>query len=233
MKNVIFGLIGVAGLAAGANAQNLNLAVKVSTDGVNWSSNVDVLPGATVQVGIWMSGDSSIYGMGGGTMRLTGTGRVAGDTAAFGAGTDTGRVGPFNFGAATNAIFNDSASAFRIDAGADAANANSSAGLTFFQRDPATATPGTFSQANPALCFSFQVQIAANWAPDRDIVMALDQLSRGVASYYTASNSSRPATAIPILEAGIIHVFPTPGSGVLLLLGVAAAGRRRPRPSHA
>ena len=227
MKNVIFGLIGVAGLAAGANAQNLNLAVKVSTDGVNWSSNVDVLPGATVQVGIWMSGDANIYGMGGATLRLTGTG--TGATAAFADGTALGRVGPFNFGAATNAIFNDSASAFRIDAGADAANANSSAGLTFFQRDPATATPGTFSQANPALCFRFDVTIGAD-TTGRTITMILDQLSRGVASYFTASNASRPSTAAATMTAGTIHVLvPTPASLALLGLGGLVAGRRRSR----
>ena len=227
MKNVIMGLIGVAGLAAGANAQNLNLAVKVSTDGANWSESVNVLPGATVQVGIWMSGDAAIYGMGGATLRLNGTGAAAGDTAAFAAGTDTGRVGPFNFGAATNAIFAN-AGGFRIDASSDAANSNSSAGLTFFQRDPATATPGTFSTANPALCFRFDVTIGAD-SSVRDITMALDQLSRGLASYFTAANASRPATAAATLTGGVIHVVPTPATLALVGLGGLVAGRRRSR----
>jgi hypothetical protein len=226
MKNVIVGLIGVAGLAAGANAQNLSLSVKMF-DGANWVSEINALPGSTVQVGIWMGGDASIYGMGGATLRLTGTGAGAGDSAAFAAGTDTGRVGPFNFGAATNAIF-ASAGGFRIDAASDAANNNSSAGLTFFQRDPATATPGTFSTANPALCFRFDVSVGADGTL-RDITMVLDQLSRGLASYFTASNASRPATAAATLNGGVIHVVPTPATLALIGLGGLVAGRRRSR----
>ncbi len=42
MKNVIGSLIAVAGLAAAANAQQSQLDIKVSKDGVNWSSSVTV-----------------------------------------------------------------------------------------------------------------------------------------------------------------------------------------------
>ena len=228
MKNVIVGLIGVAGLAGAANAQNLGLSVLSSVDnGATWHSEVNALPGSTVKVAIWMSGAADIYGMGGATLRLTATGAGAGDSAAFAAGTDTGRVGPFNFGAATNAIF-ASAGGFRIDAASDAANNNSSAGLTFFQRDPATAAPGTFSTANPAMCFRFDVTVGADGTL-RDISMALDQLSRGLASYFTASNASRPATAGATLTGGVIHVVPTPATLALVGLGGLVAGRRRSR----
>lgn len=41
MKNVIGSLVAIAGLAAAANAQSL-LNLQVSTDGDNWSNNVDV-----------------------------------------------------------------------------------------------------------------------------------------------------------------------------------------------
>ena len=213
-------------LAGSACAQNLQLSVRVF-DGTNWSDSFLALRGSTVRVGIWMSGDTSIYGMGGATMRLTGTSLVAGDSVRFAEGTSTGRMAPFNFGAATNAIFRDSASTFRIDDSNDVLNINGSAGMTFFQRDPATANPGTFSTANPALCFAFDVTIAAEWAPDRDIVMSLDQLSRGLAAYYTAANASRPATAGATLNSAVIHVWPTPSTGVVLGLAVLGGRRRR------
>lgn len=231
MKNVVACLVMAA--CGTASAQNLHLAVKVSADGGStWQSDAFALRGSSILVGIWMSGDANIYGMGGGTMRLNGTSMITGDSVAFADGTDTGRVGPFNFGAATNAIFRDTADTFRIDAASDAANSNSSAGMTFFQRDPATAVPGTFSTANPALCFRFNVTIGAAWAPDRDIVMSIDQLSRGVASYFTAANASRPATAAATFSSAVIHVYPAPGSVAAMGLFAALSGRRR-RPSAA
>jgi hypothetical protein len=228
MKNVIMGLVGVAGLAAGANAQNLSLSVQFSTNGgATWSNDVTVnTPGTVVQARLSYAGDG-VYGLGGATLRLTAQANIAGggDTAAFAAGTDTGRVGPFNFGAATNAIFAN-ADGFRIDAASDAANNNTGAGMTFFQRDPSSGGAG-FSTANPAVVFRFDITIGAG--PDRNIAVALDQLSRGVGSYYTSSGATRPSTAAVTLNAGIIRVVPTPATLALVGLGGLVAGRRRSR----
>lgn len=51
MKNVIGSLVAIAGLAAAANAQSL-LNLQVSTDGLNWSDNVEVVaaPGTNTTV---------------------------------------------------------------------------------------------------------------------------------------------------------------------------------------
>jgi hypothetical protein len=225
MKNVIMGLVGVAGLAAGANAQNLSLSVQFSKDGGStWSNTVDAFAGDVVQARLSYAGEG-VYGLGGATLRLTASGGVAGDTAAFAAGTDTGRVGPFNFGAATNAIFAN-ADGFRIDAASDAANSNTGAGMTFFQRDPSSGGAG-FSTANPATVFRFDITIGAG--ADRVISVALDQLSRGVGSYYTSSSATRPSTAAVTLNAGRINVVPTPATLALVGLGGLVAGRRRSR----
>lgn len=225
MKRVMF--VSAAFLAAGASAQDLRVSILVSVDGATWSGAVEAMPGSRVQVGIWMSGDAAIYGMGGATLRLTGNSLLAGDTVEFAAGTDTGRVGPFNFGAATNAIFHDAADTFRIDAASDAANSGTTAGLTFFQRDPATAVPGTFSTANPALCFRFDFTLGAD-PTFRSIALELDQLSRGLASYYTAANASHPSTATAILKGAVIRNIPGPGSAALgVMLGMTAGRRRR------
>jgi MYXO-CTERM domain-containing protein len=225
MKNVIISLIGVAGVAAAANAQNLALSVKFSVDGgATWSSDVVANAGSVVQGAIFMSGDN-VYGLGGGTMRMNGTGLIAGESAAFAAGTDTGRVGPFNFGAATNAIF-ATAGAFRIDASADAANTSTGAGMTFFQRDPSSGG-ANFTTANPALCFRFDIQTAVG--ADHSISVALDQLSRGVATYYSSSSATRPTTAAAALNGGTIRVVPTPATLALVGLGGLVATRRRTR----
>ena len=71
MKNVIMGLVGVAGIAAGANAQiSLNLEVKFSTDGgATWASTVDANAGSVVQGAIFMSATGGdVYGLGGATL---------------------------------------------------------------------------------------------------------------------------------------------------------------------
>lgn len=211
--------------AAGAAAQAMHLNVRVSADGADWRDTLDALPGSTVQVGIWVSGEG-MYGAGGATLRLTGNGARSGDLVAFGAGTATGRVAPFNFGAATNAIYRDSADTFRIDAAGDRLNTSTTRGLTFFQRDPATAAPGAFSTANPALAMRFTVTLDGS-AAARSITIALDQLSRGTAAYFSSASSSRVTlTSNVSFGTGTIRVL-VPAPGALTALGLAAVGRRR------
>jgi hypothetical protein len=156
---------------------------------------------------------------------VVGRGAVAG-VVVMGAGTAMGRVGPFNFGAATNAIFANS-DGFRIDAASDAANSSTGAGMTFFQRDPASAGAG-FSTANPALVFRFDVitQAGGNM---RIIHLSLDELSRGVGSYYSSSSATGPTTASVSLEHGTIGLgIPTPGAAAVMgLAGMVGARRRR------
>lgn len=211
--------------ASGAAGQALHLSVRVSLDGAVWRDTVDALPGSAVQVGIWVAGDG-MYGAGGATLRLTGTGSTLGDAVAFGAGTATGRVTPFNFGAATNAIYRDSPGTFRIDAAGDRLNTSVTRGMTFFQRDPVTAAPGSFTTANPALAFRFTVTLDGAAGP-RSIAIALDQLARGAAAYYSGPQSSRVTlTQNVTFERGVINVQ-VPAPGALAVLGVAAARRRR------
>ena len=226
IKTCTASVVGSFVLVAGAHAQTLAISVLSSVDnGATWHSNVDALPGSTVQVGIWMSSTGNVYGVGGGTLRLTATGGQN-DGAAFAAGTQTGRVGPFNFGTATNAIYG-SAGGFRIDSAADQFNSSSTRGLTFFQRDPRTAAPGAFNSATSALCFRFDVAIE-NGGTDRNILMTLDQLSRGLAAYYSSSTASRPVQLAASLNAGSIHVIvPAPATLAMLGLGGLSLARRR------
>ena len=208
-------------LASHAHAQNLALSVKFSVDGgASWASHVSSVAGSVIQGAIFMSGDN-VYGLGGATLRLTATSSGTPVTATFGAGSDTGRVGPFNFGSATNAIYT-TANGFRIDAASDPDNSNTAAGMTFFQRDPSSGG-AIFSTANPALCFRFDVHISAGLG---FASFTLDQLSRGVGTYYSGSAATRPTSASATLNGGSIFA-PTPSTLALTLLGPLVAARRR------
>lgn len=222
-------MMGIAVLAAAAGTAlgqaHIDLSIKLSTDMVHWSDTELRLPGTVIHVGIWMQATPDVYGLGGATMRLTGTGLGFDDHVAFRAGTDTGRVGPFNFGAATNMIFRDAPGTFRIDAASDAANANSNAGLTFFQRDPATASPGTFWTQNPALCFLFDLTLGSDFVGETRL--ELDQLARGLAVYFTAQNASRPTQTADVTLHGARIVVPGPGAAGVLGVGLLARRRRR------
>jgi hypothetical protein len=207
-------------LAAHAHAQNLALSVKFSTDrGATWSSNVVANGGTIVQGAIFMSGDN-VYGLGGATLRMIATSGTP-VIATFGAGTDTGRVGPFNFRSATNAIYT-TANGFRIDAASDPDNTSTAAGMTFLQRDPSTGGAG-FSISNPALCFRFDVWLIPGV---QQVSVALDQLTGGAGTYYSSSSATRPTSASVALNSGSISA-PAPSTFALILLGPLVAGRRR------
>jgi MYXO-CTERM domain-containing protein len=236
MKSVVGrgAVAGVVVMGAGtAMGQNLRLSIlsRVGDSGT-WSAYTEANRGSVVQVGIFMSGDG-VYGLGGATLRLMAMGEEgAGDTAVFAAGTSTGRVGPFNFGAATNAIFANS-DGFRIDAASDAANSSTGAGMTFFQRDPASggASFQILPQGGPgSKVFEFEIVLGAS-SEVYLVTMGLDQLSRGVASYYTSASSTRPATTGDVALDGArfwVNV-PTPGAMAMMGLGLLVAGRRRGR----
>jgi MYXO-CTERM domain-containing protein len=225
-------VLGVAGSASGAL---VTLDLKVSRDGIEWFDTIgDFSSGDTVKCAIFMGSDGSqfIYGMGGATARLTGTGLETNDSVAFAAGTATGRVTPFNFGAATNAIYR-TAGGFRIDAASDPGNSNTGAGMTFFQRDPASggASFQILPQGGPgSKVFEFEIVLGAS-SEVYLVTMGLDQLSRGVASYYTSASSTRPATTGDVALDGArfwVNV-PTPGAMAMMGLGLLVAGRRRGR----
>lgn len=219
----ISGLVAVSGFATVSNAQ-LEISLRGSTDGgVNWNSVILAAPGTVVQMGIFMAGPGDLHGLGGATLRLTADGDITGTTASFAPGTSTGRVGPFNFGAATNAIFT-TANGFRIDAASDAANTSTGAGMTFFQRDPASAGAG-FSTANPALVFRFDVTLGA---AGTGMTLTLDQLSRGFATYYTSASSTRP-TSVGATLSGASIIVPAPGAVAFLGAAPLVLRRRRRR----
>lgn len=218
----------VAAMVASAGHATINLDLMMSMDGgATWSSGaIFPLPGSTVKIAIFASGDLG-YGFAGATLRLRGTGRNSGDTIAFEQGTSTGRVSPFNFGAATNAIFHDSATDFRIDAASDQSNSGASAGLSFFQRDPATAGPGTFSASNPVMVFALTYTFGP-FGRSQDTVLRLDQLDS--AWYFESSSSSRRTQATDVrLGGGVVFVMPAPGSLAALGVGLAWGRRRRGR----
>lgn len=220
-------------LAGTAQAGEITLDLKISKDGVTWRDVIDdFVVGDTVHCAIFArrnNPNSGLVGMAGATLRLMGTGIGADDSVAFAPGTATGRVAPFDFGAATNAIYRDAATTFRIDAASDAANASTSSGMTFFQRDPSS-SPGTFApfidDGLGNMVFAFDIRLNTN-----DVYQAtllLDQLSRGVGTVYTGSAVTRPAQVGADLDGASFFVnVPAPGSA--LLLGLAAVVRRRRR----
>ncbi len=210
-------------MAVGANAAT-TIDLLVSSDGgATWSNNVAVLPGSVVKCAIFVSTDA--YGFGGATITsLIGAG-TAGDTAAFAAGTATGRVAPFNFGAATNAIF-ATANGFRIDASADPLNTLTAAGFTFSQRDPNSAGAAYADGTQARLAFAFDVTVGAGF--DRSIEMTLGSLVRGVANVHTAGTSTRAVSVSDVtLDGASIRVVPTPATLALVGLGGLVVGRRR------
>lgn len=223
-----------AGLAGSAMGQtSLELSVRLSSDGgASWHSEISILPGSTVKVAVWAFGTGAdYYGFGGATLRLRVLGVEHGDQMVFAPGTATGRVSPFDFGAATNAIYRDDPSTFRIDAASDAADASTTAGMTFLQRDPATASPGTFSTADPAMVFRFDYVVGGDSFIGGQM-FELDQLSRGVAGYYSSANASRVTTTSNVtFHSAFITPRPTPGplAAFAAAAGLAHARRRRAR----
>ncbi|MFA6045490.1 MAG: hypothetical protein WC718_10935, partial [Phycisphaerales bacterium] len=65
MKNTLVAALLFAGLANAAHASDTTIKYEVSTDGLNWSSSLDALPGTQIQVRtrvIW-SGSTPVYGL--------------------------------------------------------------------------------------------------------------------------------------------------------------------------
>lgn len=226
----MFGILAVAGLATTAMADPAaRIDLMVSSDnGATWSDQVSVLPGTVVKCAIFVS-TTDAYGFGGATITsLTATGGI-GDTAAFAAGTATGRVAPFAFGSATNQVF-ATANGFRIDASSDGGNSNTAAGMTFSQRDPSTSPAGTYALGSTAaMAFAFDVSVSSD-ATLRTIQMAFGNLVRNVATVHLNAQSSsgtRIDASAVTLDGASIRVIPTPASLALVGLGGLVAGRRR------
>ena len=234
MKNVV-ALLAVAGVAAASNAQlTVNMDLKV-WNGSAWVDTVDVAYGSTVEVAMligWSGGNA--YGLGGAVYNIQGTGLVGGSVSISGAAdAATGiaanllgrdRVAPFNFGAATQAVFT-SGSNFRIDASADAGN-STAAGIATAQRDPVNGGVN-FSTANPAVVYRFAVTVG-----NADGVVSLsapvNQVKNGVIGLFTSSLATRSTNVNSITTDGAtINIIPAPGAVALLGLGALVAGRRR------
>jgi uncharacterized protein (TIGR03382 family) len=219
----ICGIVAVAGLAAVANAQSARLDLQVSSDGGStWSDAVNVLPGTNVLVRV-QAEVTAAYGFAGAVCRITGSGLAAGDGASIN-GTDS-RVAPFNFGAATQAVF-ATAGAFRIDAASDAANTNG-AGIAILQRDPVTAGAAYADGSQARTVYAFSVSVGADGSI-RTIALNMDDFKAGVVSVHTTANSTRGTniTAFTV-DGASINVIPTPATLALMGLGGLVAGRRR------
>lgn len=218
----IAALLTVAGLAAGANAQSVQIDLKVSTDGTNWQDAVEVLPGTTVQGAMFINWSGG-YGFAGIVTNITGSGLAAGDSASIAGG---GRQTPWTFGAATDAVY-ASGNSFRIDAASDVNNSNEQ-GIAILQNTPSAA--GTnYSTVNPALVYRFSIIIGAV-DTDRTITLEslLSEVKRGVASIHSSSTSTRGTNVSNLSTDGAsIRVVPAPSALALLGLGGLVAGRRR------
>lgn len=219
----ICGILAVVGMAAGANAET-SISLLVSNDGgATWATSVDAVPGSVVQCAIFVATTDG-FGFGSASITaLTATG-TAGDTAAFAAGTATGRVAPFNFGAVTNAIF-ATANGFRIDASSDAGNSNTAAGMVFSQRDPSSAGAAYADGSQARLAFAFDVTVGAGF--NRSIDLAFGALVRGVATVHSSAQATRGTNVQAILNGASINVVPTPATLALVGLGGLVVGRRR------
>jgi hypothetical protein len=226
----ICGLIVAAGLAAGANAGIVDLDVMVSTDGVTWSSSIDVLPGTSVHVGLFaVFSEASFYGVGTAQFRISGGGGAAGDAADFEAGRTDARTDLLDFGASGRGILFGSLAdgSFRVDNSSDAANSATSS-VNAAQANPPS-NP-FFDFGSPTKVAEFVVNVGAD-ATARTIAMIADQL-RGatpVAMYATSTSTTsvRIAAADVGIHGGAINVVPTPASLALIGLGGLVAGRRR------
>ncbi len=218
----IAALVTVAGLAAGANAQSVQIDLKVSTDGTNWQDAVEVLPGTTVQGAMFINW-SGAYGFAGIVTNITGSGLAAGDSASIAGG---GRQTPWTFGAATDAVF-ASGNSFRIDAASDAANTTNQ-GLAILQNTPSAAGVN-YNTSNPAFVYRFSIIVGADGS-DRTITIEslLSQVKGGVASLHSSNSATRGTNTSNLSTDGAsIRVVPAPSALALLGLGGLVAGRRR------
>jgi len=234
MKNVA-ALLAVAGVAAASNAQlTANMDLKL-WNGSAWVDSLNVAYGSTVECVMligWSGG--SAFGVGGAVYNIQGSG-LAGDTVIINGSADaaTGlaagllgrdRVAPFNFGAATQAVFT-SGSNFRIDASADAGNSNG-AGIASSQRDPVNAG-AAFVTANPAAVYRFAITVGNS---DHSITLSAptSEVKRGEIGFFSSSTATRSTTTQVITTDGaVINVIPAPGAVALLGLAGLVAGRRR------
>ncbi|QOJ00789.1 MAG: hypothetical protein HRU70_09905 [Phycisphaeraceae bacterium] len=229
MKKIVAGLVAVAGLASGASAQSAFMDLKV-WDGSAWVNDVAVLPGTVVQAAMFI-GFSEGYGLSGAVYQIRGFGGVAGDGVDI-ASAGLGRQAPFNFGAATQAVFGDGTN-WRIDASSDAANSRN-AGIATAQNSPPNLGVG-FNTDNPALVYRFDIVVSADGtirsiqleAPLSELKGATST-APGVIGVYTSNQASRGTNYSDVTTDGAtIRVVPTPGALALLGLGGLVAGRRR------
>jgi MYXO-CTERM domain-containing protein len=225
---VVAGVAVLTGMSAGnAAGQTIRFDLLLSGDGgQTWSNFIEPLSGTRVLAAIFTTVDGGAYGVGGATFRLTMSGAIAGDTVLFGAGTSTGRVAPYNFGSATNAIF-ATGDGFRIDAASDVDGTDPTRGLTFMQRDPSSAG-ASFADASVArLCFAFEIQTSSTQHV-RPIEFTMDELVGGTGVYYSSSSSTRGTRGAVVFDgASMFGSLPTPGALAMLGLGGLVMGRRR------
>lgn len=229
-RNFVRASVGTATLATLATASpTARMDVLLSTDNVTWTDQVRVTAGTLVHAAIYVS-VTDAYGFAGATISSFNLrGLNAGDGVAFAPGTVTGRVAPFDFGAATNRIYT-AADGFRIDAASDPDNTNTNAGMTFSQRDPATAVPaGTYMDGTaPRMAFAFDITVGQDHAVLDLVSLEFGPLVRGVCTVHTASDSTRGTTTSAVtVDGASIVVVPTPASLALLSLGGAILPRRR------
>ena len=233
MTPQVLALAAATSLAVSAHASQFTIDLKISRDGVVWQDSIsDFVVGDRVQCAIFLNSDFSvpIYGVGGATLRLNGSSSPIEDQVSFAPGTATGRVSPFGFGAATNAIFRDTPGTFRIDAASDVANNNTAAGLTFFQRDPSSggASFSILPQGGiGSMVYRFEILLGSHDV--YQTVLSMDQLTRGVVAYYSSSSATRPTQSSDVtLDGASFWVnVPTPGSLAMVGVGGFLVARRR------
>ena len=220
MKNMICGIVAVAGIASGANAAT-GLESMVSTDGgATWSLLATVTPGTSVTVGVFGVMDAANYAFASAVFRADITTADGTDGVAIGSYNGTANAG-FGFGTVTTKVFT-TGTGYRIDAASDTSN-SSNAGINPFQKN--VSTGGTPITSNPVLLYSYSVTAGSSL---HTILVGESQIKGGkVGVWGTSGDSNVTQVTADTTGGATIVVTPSPASLALVGLGGLVAGRRR------
>jgi hypothetical protein len=200
-------------------------------DGFGWTDYLLTIPGGTARVGLFAS-FSDAYGLAGLEYQIRGDWTIGGGDGIVISGNGLGRQAPFVFGASTQQVYT-TGSTFRIDAAGDAAN-NPALGILSGQRDPVNAG-AAFSVANPALIYTFDIELTNASGSIINVTTPLEQLfdaqGRLQAFVFLAADSLRSTRATAVTVDGVTIDSYTPAPGAAIVMGAAAmfAGLRRRR----
>ncbi len=249
MKNVLVGIVALAGLATVASAAT-TVQYQVRTGGGAWGSSVDALPGATVEFRALVSTDGQFLGLAGFNSQPMLSNTVAGDAfapfnARFGVNVEAeyGRRG-FNGLAgisSTNALrgHSNNVAGVRymriaqnnttnfVGSGTGANNVNGAGGVPISQNAPGLAGPAFVPTTTDLEVYRFAFVLGAS-TDTRSLTLSTAAQSMIVgtatpliarATWYDGATAFS-STADPITEVGSATINVVPTPGALALLGM-------------